>query len=118
MHHNSYWTNNSGVTNKRDWDSFVRSKERFRVHSYFQSNGIELFNIWLDCDKSWDRTSLEVQRIQTHTNEAKKGWHSVQGKTLKQQYNPEKAQAIFSQRVKDGLFYDCEDFPGDEDETC
>ena len=79
----------------------MRSKDRFRVHSYFQTN----------------KTVLEVQRIQTHSNEAKKGWHSVQGKTLKTLYTAEKAEAIMSQRVKDGMFYDCDDFPNDPDET-
>ena len=115
---NSYLTTSPGVTNKREWDSFVRSKERFRVHSYFQGHKVELFNIWLDSEKSWDKTVLEVERIQTHSNEAKKGWHSVQGKTLKLQYSAEKAQSIMCQRVKDGMYYDCGDFPGDEDETC
>ena len=106
------------MTNKRDWDSFVRSKQRFRVHNYFQSNKVELFNIWLDEGKNWDRTCLEVSRIQSQTNEAKKGWISMQGKDIKKQYDEQKAKRIIESRVSAGLYYECEDFPQDEDDPC
>jgi len=88
------------------------------VHSYFQQNKLECFNLWLDCDKSWDRTKLKVQRIQEQSNESKKGWHSVQGKTIKAQFSAEKAEQIIQSRTNAGMYYDCEDFPGDVDDTC
>lgn len=106
------------MTNKREWDKFVRSKERFRVHGYFQTNKNELFNLWMDHDCSWDRTCLAVERIQSQSNEAKKGWYSVQGKTIKKEFDKEKAEAIISSRKNAGLYYDCPDFPNDEDDTC
>lgn len=59
-----------GVTNKRDWDSFVRSKERFRVHDFFQSNKVECFNMWLDSGKSWDEAALQVERLHKVKNES------------------------------------------------
>ena len=106
------------MTNKKEWDRFVRSKERFRVHGYFQTNKVELFNIWMDNEGSWDRTCLEVERIQSQSNEAKKGWYSVQGKTIRKDYEKEKAEAIITSRTNAGLYYDCPDFPNDVDDTC
>ena len=105
------------MTNKKDWDQFVRSKERYKVHTYFQSNKVELFNLWLDNEKDWDTTKIQVERIQSQSNEAKKGWYSIQGKELKQKYSPEKAKSIIASRVQNSLYYDCDDFPGDEDDT-
>lgn len=107
-----------GVTHKREWDKFVRSKDRFRVHSYFQSNKQELFNIWLDSSQSWDATCLEVQRIQTQTNEAKRGWESKKGRDIKREFGEEKGTKIIEARTSSGLYYECDIFPNDPDDTC
>eukprot|EP00435_Cladocopium_sp_Y103_P067612 s658_g30.t1 len=49
----------NSTTNKRDWDSFVRSQERFRVHEFYSTNRLEMFGMWLDCDKNWDKLVLK-----------------------------------------------------------
>ncbi len=30
-----------GTSNKKDWDQYVRSKEKYRMHEYFEVNKIE-----------------------------------------------------------------------------
>lgn len=106
-----------GVTNKKEWDSFVRSKERFKVHEFFASNRVELFNMWLDQGKNWDATVLAVKRKHLTKNQAIQGMTAVQGKDIKKQYTPDKATAIIQSRKTSGMWYPCQDFPDDEDET-
>jgi len=77
-----------------------------------------LFNLWLDSDKNWEQTQLQVERIQSQTNEAKKGWIGVQGKTIKAQYGEEKAKTIIASRTSSGLYYNDDLFPDDEDDSC
>lgn len=101
------------MTNKREWDRFVRSKERFRVHSYYQSNKVELFNLWLDSNQSWDATVVKVDRIVSQTNESKKGWISVRGKKIIEEFGEEKGNQIIQSRTASGLYYNCDDFPED-----
>lgn len=104
----------NSVTNKKDWDNFVRSKGRFKVHEYFQSNKLECFNMWLDCDKSWDETALQVERIQKNEVKSKRGWVAVQGTKLVEQRGKEKAEKIIKSRRESGMYYNDEDFPDDE----
>ena len=59
-----------------------------------------------------------MERIQSQVNVAKKGWVSVQGKTLKKQYSSEKAKDIIEKGIASGMYYDCDLFPNDEDDTC
>ena len=86
------------MTNKKEWDQFVRSKDRFKVHDYYQSNRIDCFNMWLDCDKNWDKVQLEVERLHAQETEAKQGVIAVQGKTIKETHSSEKAAAIIAAR--------------------
>ncbi len=72
----------------------------------------------MDSDKDWEQTQLQVERIQSQTNEAKKGWIGVQGKTIKSQYGEEKAKTIINARTASGLYYNDDLFPEDEDDTC
>lgn len=106
------------MTHKKEWDRFVRSKERYRLHSYFQSNKLDLFNIWLDSDQNWDTTVLEVERVQQQTNEAKRGWESKKGRDIKKEFGEEKGQQIIDSRTLSGMYYDCDLFPNDPDDTC
>lgn len=105
------------MTNKRDWDTFVRSKQRFRVYEYSQSNKLECFNLWLDSDKSWDAIKLHVDRIHQQENCSKRGWVSVQGRDIRAKYPEDKANQLIASRKQEGLYYEDPDFPGDDDET-
>ena len=105
----------NSVTNKRDWDTFVRSKGRFKVHDYFQSSKLECFNMWLDSGKDWDQVALEVERIHSNEVKAKRGWVAVQGTKLIKQRGEEKARKIINARREQGQFYPDEDFPEDHD---
>ena len=108
--------NKSGSTNKKDWDSFVRSKGRFKVHEYYEGNKVECFNMWLDCDKNWDRVQLEVERQHEQRVEAERGWVATQGKDIRKTHTEEKAEQLFKSRKAAGLWYPSEDFEGDNDE--
>ena len=105
------------MTNKKEWDSFVRSQGRFRVHDYFTNNKIDCFNMWLDQGKSWDNVVLAVSRLHTTQNESTKGMTSIQGKDLKQTHTPEKYEALIKARKESGMWYPSTDFPDDPDET-
>lgn len=105
------------MSNKKDWDSFTRSKNRFRCHDYYESNRIDLFNMWLDCDKSWDKVILEVERIHKLKSEAKRGWVAVQGKDIKRTHDDDKAKALIASRKASGLWYPSEDFENDDDDA-
>ena len=106
----------NSVTNKKDWDSFVRSKERFKVHQFFQQNKLECFNMWLDMGKSWDAVALKVKRTHEESHESQRGWVAKQGRVLKEEKGVEKATKIMASRKAAGLFYRDEDFPDDEDD--
>ena len=104
----------NSVTHKREWDKFVRSKERFKVYGFYQSNKLDLFSIWLDSGMSWDKASLEVQRQHKSINEAKKGWEAKKGKDIMAQYGETKGKQVIASRMQQSLFYGDEDFPTDE----
>lgn len=96
----------------------MRSKEKFRVYSYFQSNKVELFNLWLDSNRDWESTTLKVERLQQQVNQSSRGWISVKGKDIVVQYGKEKGEQIIQSRTTSGLYYDDEDFPNDIDDAC
>ena len=100
----------NSVTDKREWDTFVRSKERFRMFDYFQSNKVELFNIWLDSGKNWDQCQLHVKRSQESRNSSTRGWTSIQGRDIKAKYPAEKAKTLMETRYNAGMYYDDPDF--------
>ena len=51
-------------------------------------------------------------------NTASRGWEAQQGKTLKTMYSETKYASLIAARKSAGLWYEDEDFPGDDDETC
>ena len=71
------------MTNKKEWDSFVRSKGRFKVHEYYSANKVECFNMWLDSQKCWDTVAIKVERMHSESVESTKGWVAQQGKDIK-----------------------------------
>ena len=104
----------NSVTHKREWDKFVRSKERFKVFDFYQSNKLDLFAIWLDSDMSWDKACLQVERLHKTTNEATKGWIAVKGKKIIAEYGETKGRQLMASRMQSSLYYDDDDFPQDE----
>ena len=110
----------NSMTHKKEWDSFVRSaktKMPIGLNDMYLSSKQELFSLWLDHNKDWGACSLEIERRQEQQNVAKRGWQAVQGKVLKSRYSPEKWQHILASRKAAGLFYEDEDFPGDDDDS-
>lgn len=59
---------------------------------------------------------MEVERVQKQRNESSRGWVAEQGKVLKTRYTAEKWEQVKASRKKAGLYYECEDFPGDDDD--
>ena len=111
----------SGVSNKREWDTFMRqtSGKKFplALADYLQSNKTDLFNFWMDSDKDWKKVELKVQRSVENENTSTKGWEAVQGKILRQKFTEEKFQKLITARKASGLWYEDEDFPADDDES-
>ena len=95
----------------------MRSKGRFKVYDFYQSNRIEAFNMWLDSGKSWDSLALQIQRTHQIRNRATKGWITIQGKDLKKTHEASKAQHLIEARKKAGLYYPSSDFPEDDDDA-
>ena len=107
------------MTNKKEWDAFTKqakSKMPIGLNEMYTSNKQELFSIWLDQDRDWNACTLEVERRQESQNVSKRGWKAVQGKELKAKYSEEKWQKVLQARKAAGLFYEDEDFPGDDDD--
>ena len=112
-----------GATHKREWDQFVRTaiskgKMPVALSDYCRTNKLDLFNMWLDSDKSWDKVKLQVERKTQGTDTTKKGWEAVQGKELRKRFDDEeKFKKLIASRKSAGMYYEDEDFPGDDDES-
>ncbi|CAK9040577.1 unnamed protein product [Durusdinium trenchii] len=111
----------NSVTNKRDWDKFCRqascrSKFPVALSEHFVNNKLDLFNLWLDNNKSWEKCKVEVERRAELEHQSVRGWEAVQGKDLKKRYTEEKYEALVKSRKAAGLWYQCDDFPDDPDE--
>ena len=109
----------NSVANKKEWDSFCRAianKSSFPVEmfQYVIKNKKDLFNCWLDSNGSWDKAKLMMERTHKNETEALSGWAGVKGREIYKQYSEEKAKQVIASRVSLGMYYDDEDFPGDE----
>lgn len=94
------------------------SKVPANLSDYCRNNKTELFNMWLDSNKSWEEVKLKLSRKVEGTNSTKKGWEAVQGKELRKRYDDsEKYQKLIASRKATGMFYEDDDFPGDDDAT-
>lgn len=95
------------------------SKSKFPVSlgDHYNSNRLELFNIWCDSDHDWQKTEVKVKRTIEERSRATKGWQAIQGKVLKTQLSAEKYEKLINSRKSTGLFYEDEDFPGDDEES-
>ena len=82
-----------------------------------QSNKVELFNVWLDSEKSWDAVKLHVDRVYAQVNQSTRGYISVKGRDLKKQYGEEKGQQLMDTRKASGWWYADDDFPTDPDDS-
>ncbi|CAK9008792.1 unnamed protein product [Durusdinium trenchii] len=112
----------NSTTHKAQWDKFCRealSRSKFpaELSEYYNTKKTELFNIWMDSGMNWSSCKLAVDRQVSQRNVASKGWHAVQGKTLRQQYTSEKFEKLIQERQKQGLWYEDDLFPGDLDEA-
>ena len=106
-------------TNKHEWDKFCRqaksaNKMPANLSEFYLTSKVELFNLWLDAEKDWEKCELQVERIQSQRNISKRGWIAVQGKELKKKYDTEeKWEKVRADRVAKGLYYQDDDFPDD-----
>ena len=106
-------------TNKHEWDKFCRqaksaNKMPASLSEFYLTSKVELFNLWLDAEKDWEKCELQVERVQSQRNISKRGWIAVQGKELKKKYDTEeKWEKVRADRVAKGLYYQDDDFPDD-----
>ncbi|CAK9005889.1 Uncharacterized protein SCF082_LOCUS8785 [Durusdinium trenchii] len=104
---------NEAVTSTKLRNSF---RERFRMTDYFNSNKVELFNFWLDSEKSWDACALHVQRLHETKHQSKKGWVAIQGRELVTKYGEDRAKEIMNRRTEEGMYYKDDLYPDDANE--
>lgn len=95
----------------------MRSKDRFRVHDFYNTNRLELFNMWLDYDKSWDAVTLAVERVHQTKQKSTTGMIAVKGKNLRKEYSDEQVEKLIKSRKESGLWYADTDFPDCEEDT-
>lgn len=110
----------NSVTNKRQWDTFVRSaksKMPSNLADYFCTKKTECFNLWLEAGCDWDSCAMEFERLQEQKSQTKRSLKAVQGKVLKERYTAEKWEKVKKARKDANMFYWDDDFPDDEDEA-
>eukprot|EP00435_Cladocopium_sp_Y103_P028895 s2438_g7.t1 len=110
----------NSVTHKPEWEKYIRQAKTMmpiQCNELFTSNKKELFNLWLDSNQDWEQCRLSVERKHQQRNIASRGWVAKQGKELKKQYTPEKWESVKASRKNAGLYYEDDDFPGDDDDT-
>lgn len=59
-----------------------------------------------------------MERLHKQQHESKRGWITVQGKELKKSHDPDKLEKLIQLRKSTGMWFESEDFPGDDDDTC
>ena len=94
----------------------MRSKERFRVHDFYTTNRLELFDMWLDSGKNWDSVVLQVQRKHETSHASKSGWEAKKGRTIKAEMGETKGAELIKIRTEAGMYYTDPDFPDDDNE--
>ncbi|CAK8985783.1 unnamed protein product [Durusdinium trenchii] len=77
----------------------------------------ELFNLWLENGRDWDKVACVVERQTETKNLARKQWTAVQAKTLKASMPEDRFQDLIKKRTEAGLYYKDDDYPDDELET-
>lgn len=117
--------NRQGMTHKNEWDAFVRQlKTGAQIPAGVSEYAVsaagrkDLFNMWLDANQDWKACQLLLERKQEQVNTASRGWEAKQGKTLKEMYSKEKYESLVASRKQAGLWYEDEDFPGDDEDPC
>ncbi|CAK9076382.1 unnamed protein product, partial [Durusdinium trenchii] len=108
-----------GKTNKKEWDKFDRqtkSSLKFppSLQPMLKTKKVELFNMWLENDMSWDRVQCVVERQQTSSNLSRKEWVAVQAKDLKTRLPEDRFNELIKRRTEAGLYYPDEDYPDDD----
>eukprot|EP00438_Fugacium_kawagutii_P015110 Skav214601 [mRNA] locus=scaffold57:783253:786317:+ [translate_table: standard] len=78
-----------------------------------ESTKQDIFGLFLDFDGDWDKVECEAQRWTRTKNLARKDWTAVQAKTLKQQLDEDKFNALIKKREDAGLCYPDYDWPDD-----
>ena len=112
------------MTHKKEWDAFTRQLKTgsqipgaVSEYAVSQSGKKELFGMWLDAKQDWDECSLILKRKLENSSTAERGWCAIQGRELKLRYTEAKWNSLRDSRKAAGLWYEDEDFPGDDDDT-
>ena len=105
-------------THKKEWDAFdraIKNRKAFPVDlsQYVTKSKTDLFGLWLDSGRSWDKCRMLAQRKHQNSHESLSGYVARRGQELVDQFGEAKASTIMKKREEQGLCYDSEDFPGD-----
>lgn len=112
----------NSTTHKAEWDQFMRqvtSRKVFpkKLTGEFKANKTDLFNVWMDSGKDWQKTELMVEGKQTNEVLSRKEMVAVKAKKIIEEYGDEKGKALIKRRREAGLYYEDEDWPTDEMES-
>lgn len=106
---------------KKEWDAFVRSAASKAFPSalapMYVKGKQELFELWLDGDRSWGEVELQIERRAEQKNLGRKQWQAVKGKDILADRGQEKFDIIRKKREEQGLHYPDPDFPQDPLDT-
>lgn len=106
---------------KKEWDAFVRSASSKAfpgsLAPMYLKGKQELFELWLDGDRSWGEVELQVERRSEQKNLARKQWQAVKGRDILEERGQDKFEAIRKKREEQGLHYPDPDFPQDPLDT-
>ena len=112
------------MTHHTEWVAFNRATQNKKTFPMQLSNMLlknknDLFKVWMECGRNWDKVTMQVDRSIEQKNKAKSGWVAVQGKNIKKDWTgvSEKLETLLKSRFDTGMYYDDPDFPGDADET-
>ena len=68
----------------------------------------------MEAGRNWDQARLMMTRVHKSEVENLNGWIAVPGKDLLTQYGEDKGKQLWAKREATGMYYDHEDFPGDQ----
>ena len=78
-----------------------RTKRKdFKLGAELETNGTDLFNMWLQESEDMSRVELKIQRSSEKSTEGQNKWHTVKKRDLIARYGEAKATSIMNRKLK------------------
>ena len=87
---------------RAEWARFMRRtrKKDFKLGAELETNGTDLFNIWLQESEDMSRVQLRIQRSTEKSTQGQNLWSTMKKRDLIERYGEAKAQNIMAKKVK------------------